>query len=220
MKIKSALLIATLVVGTTQSNAAIFNISNVADGTTELLIASSASALALSGVVTLGYFPSGFLVASNNIPSLISNFTVVNSAPIGQAPSWTAIDTGVTLWPGYAEMPTSDSGVSVGTIIAASPLLNRQVYAFIGNGATLAASSAFGLYSVAVLFEENSGELSYSNLTPDAEFVLGTVGSYTGKASPLAETTTVFRTIILVPEPSTALLGAVGALALLRRRRA
>jgi hypothetical protein len=63
---------------------------------------------------------------------------------------------------------------------------------------------------------------SYNLSLSDGEILVGTSGgSYIADFTPLGgtATTTVANSIQLIPEPSAALLGALGALGLLRRRR-
>ena len=76
---------------------------------------------------------------------------------------------------------------------------------------------------VGTIFSDDPVEQTYVaqafSLTP----IIGNVGSYTGNASGLAsgsEAYTTLKLVSAVPEPTAALLGAFGALGLLRRRRA
>ena len=89
------------------------------------------------------------------------------------------------------------------------------MYFIVGNAATKAASTYWGIYSMTTpaFFPAN---VTAAGSTP--------VSIATGAAiTPLANAGTVtlnsFALVPLVPEPSAALLGALGALGLLRRRR-
>ncbi len=198
---------------TLSTQAATVQANNVLDGSSETLFAVDATTLLSTGIAALGVFPTGFVPTAGDIPNLITNFTTLTSGPVGGP----IADLGGN-FPGFVQV----DAVSIGNISDASPLFNRTLYGFIGNGATLASSTAFLLYGgLGNIQSDEAGELAYI-LVPTSGTVpiIGSVGSFTGNASGIATPTTRYTTFVLVPEPSTALLGAVGALALLRRRRA
>lgn len=189
------------------ANAAIFVVSNVVDGVSETLYANSQSLLLTSGVATIGYFPDGFVINTSNIPNLITNFTIVSTGVIG-GPS---ADLGGS-FAGYAQSDPVDVGAITGP-----PLLGRPVYSFMGNAASLVASDAFALIQVASILTDAAATNTYTSNPGLAVPIIGTIGSFTGNAGGQGSAT--YRTLNLVPEPSAALLGALGALGLLRRRR-
>lgn len=104
-----------------------------------------------------------------------------------------------------------------------TPFIGASLYTFIGNGAALADSAEFALYfhserlvaDPAPPTPENVVELNLVGGT----LLLGTETTFLSTDSNLGTNDTVVRAIQLVPEPSTLLLSAFGALALLRRKR-
>jgi hypothetical protein len=211
MKIKHCLAIAASLSMAVSANAATAVVSNVVDGVSETLYATGANTLASTGIATLGYFPSGFVLTTNDIPNLIANFTSITSGVIGG----NAEDLGGA-FAGYAQ----SAAVPMGTITTGNALLGRTLYSFFGNGASLAASTLFGLIQTGTIGNDVPFEQAYSSNPGLAAPILGTVGSFTGNAGGQGSAT--YRTIIMapaIPEPSAALLGAIGALGLLRRRR-
>lgn len=125
-----------------------------------------------------------------------------------------------------ATAPTA-AGATQGSIVGAftsdgSPdpsLFNlKNIFFLIGNGATKAASTEWGIFSVATTFPANvavSGATavtvgSFSSFTPLAN--AGTAIDQTGAKDN-------FKLVNPIPEPSVVFLGAIGFLGLLRRRR-
>lgn len=89
---------------------------------------------------------------------------------------------------------------------------SKPLYFIIGNGATLATSTQFGIFKLTAgtAFPANVVPAGSTNaLIPNGTAItaLEGAGSVNG------------NTFVLVPEPSTALLGLLGAVGLLRRRR-
>jgi hypothetical protein len=111
----------------------------------------------------------------------------------------------------------------LGDLLAGDPLIGKKLYAFVGNLSTLASSTAYALYLINTFVEEETGfGLTYLAQPKGITPLIGSIDSITINA-PLAAGSggalETYSTLKLVPEPSSALLGAVGALALLRRRR-
>ncbi len=100
---------------------------------------------------------------------------------------------------------------------------NKNIYLIVGNATTLAAASQF----LVIKFTATFGDLvspSSSTLTLDTANTDYTVlrGSKTGPSVTVGgsdSTTEPSFQLSLIPEPSSAMLAAVGALVLLRRRR-
>jgi hypothetical protein len=90
----------------------------------------------------------------------------------------------------------------------------KPIYFLVGNGETKESSTAFGIFSVA------AGAAFPANV---AATVSNSVTLSSGASiTPLLNAGTVngnVFSLVPIPEPSTALLGAIGALGLLRRRR-
>ncbi len=160
-------------------------------------------------------------------------FTISDAAITGAA------DAGVltSSFVGFGTSPTgtfTSAGLSAnaGTfsrnstgVIAGSQFSNSLIYLFVGNGTTYANSTEFGVFKTTFSF------LAADDLIPtpivntvtgaNTSVLFGSVAADVKTTGADTTTTPGFRTAAfnVVPEPSSALLGAVGALALLRRRR-
>jgi NAD/NADP transhydrogenase beta subunit len=216
MKLKSAIFGISALLGVmTSSSAATFIISNLDLGPGDALYASKANEKLTGTIVSLGYFNSS-TIAPTTIPQLfanLSNFVSVTSILTGVAP-----DAGVGVEAGYAQQQNL---TSIGTITGLNALLGRTVYAIATNTANLAIAtldSEYALVSYGQILDDNPNEITYTanpkGLTP----VIGTVGSLATTTGMGAGTYATLN-LAAVPEPSAALLGALGALGLLRRRR-
>lgn len=211
----------TLLAATASSSAAVFVVSNVVGGVaaTDALFQNtigSGGALMNGGVVTLGYFgtnsyvPSGSLV---NIGTTISDFNVVASG----IPGTTSADLGGS-FAGFVQAGGITS--TPATITGASTLIGRALYVFAGNGATLAASTAWALKQVNFIGDDVPNDITYlANPLGGAAPIIGSVGSFVGNAGGQGSGTFSTLQLAAVPEPSTAVLGIIGAFGLLRRRR-
>jgi hypothetical protein len=218
MKIKLSL-VSALIAMASSANAAIVAVSNVSNGLgdADALFENVDGTLVSGGIVAMGYFgsnnPSGDIA---NIAATIADFTTLSSGQLGSYS-----DSLEGSYPGYVEAANTD----LGDLLAGNALIGKKLYAFVGNQSTLASSTAYALYLIDTFVEEESGlGLTYLaqpfGITP----LIGSIDSITIN-SPLAAGTdgapSTYNTLKLaaVPEPSATLLGAVGALALLRRRR-
>ncbi len=218
MKIKSTLLtLATMFVGVMSSNAATMIISNVTDGPGDTLYATSTNSLMNGGIVTMGYFAAGITQSQiNTISGLVANlgsFTIVTSLAPGSPSS--SLSASV---PGYAQQ---DTPTSIGNITGVNPLLGRTVYSIVTSAASLAlatGSSEFALLNLGNITDDVPVEGSFSADPKGRVPVIGTIGTFTGDPGSGAGTYGTLK-MAVVPEPSAALLGAIGALGLLRRRR-
>jgi hypothetical protein len=198
---------------TANASAASFQVTNLLDGQTDRLYADPSGVPLQSGIATLGYFPSGFSVSTNvGISDLINNFTVVTSGTIGGLSE--------SLGGGYAGY-VEGQFVQPFTINFGSPLIGRPVYTFLGNGATLAQSTAFALYQSGTFSEDVPIPGDYTSRSYIGSPVIGTFGLSAPINYPFNGFATQYPTLklVAVPEPSAALLGAIGCTALLRRRR-
>ena len=214
MKMKLAFA-AALVAMASNASAAVFAVSNVTTGYgySDALFQLEDNSLSNGGIVAMGYFsgtPSGNLV---DIATTVGDFTILASGLTG---SYSESLGGS--FAGYIE-----EIVQGASIIEPNSLIGKSLYVFAGNASTLAASTQWALVQVGTIFSDDPVEQTYVaqafSLTP----IIGTVGSYTGNASGLAsgsEAYTTLKLVSAVPEPTAALLGAFGALGLLRRRRA
>lgn len=206
--------IALLCSASTASNAANYIISNVADGVSDTLYASSNNTISPTGIVTLGVFAAGFDVAGNlgDYAALVNNFTIFASGAIGGSSSSLGGS-----FAGYTEYEPIDGS----PLLTGNALIGRTLYSFIGDGATLGGSVEMALISMGLLQNEDGGELDFAS-NPQlraGDPLIGSLGSATGNLGGQGEGTYVTLKMTAVPEPSAALLGAIGALGLLRRRR-
>ncbi|RYZ90968.1 MAG: hypothetical protein EOP06_07290 [Proteobacteria bacterium] len=195
------------------SNAAIYSLNNVVNGPGDTLHANSLNQLSTGTVVTIGVFTAGFDLASSltDQAALLTNYTTLTSGLTG-GPSETL---GAALAPGYIELAADDQPSITGN----NPLIGRSLYSFIGNAATLALSTEFALVLLGTIQEDLPNELSYSSNPGGISPLIGKLDSFTGEAAAGTGTYVTLQTQVIVPEPSAALLGMVGALGLLRRRR-
>lgn len=226
MKLK--LIIATaLIAVSANSYAAIFVVSNVVAGTalTDALFQNTSTpgvvgnsgatgTLMNGGIVTLGYFATNAFVPSSNLNSIgttIAGFTVVATG----IPGTSSDDLGGS-FAGFVQSEAFPGGQITGV----NALIGRTLYVFAGNNTSLALSTAWGLKAVNTIVDDVPNETTYlANPLGGAAPVIGTIGSFIG--NPGLQGAGTFNTLQLaaIPEPSTALLGAIGALGLLRRRR-
>jgi hypothetical protein len=219
MKIKSALLVtSTLVFAAITADAATMFVSNVAVGPGDTLYASSNNSLMNGGVVTMGYFAEGITDAQlDSIPKLVAqlaipgNYTLVTSAVPGAA--------GPTLSGAFAGYADQELATSIGVITGTNALLGRTVYSIITDAGSLASvtlNSQFALINLGPIKDDVPDENQYSSNPTGRVPVLGTFGAFNGDAG---GGDGGYATLQMIPEPSAALLGALGVLGLLRRRR-
>lgn len=215
---------AALIAASSHSNAAIYYVSNLVtgSGSSEALYQSAGLAnapLLSGGIVALGYFPSNAYVPSSSLGDInttISDFIIVAFALAGS-------NSAQLSGPGAAGYVDA-AAVDLANIASNSPLVGRALYAFAGSASTLSTSTAWALKQVATLVDDEAAEGEYfANPKGGVAPVIGTIGSFTGEPLPdLAAGPSTFSTLqlVAVPEPSAVLLGALGAIGLLRRRRA
>ncbi len=124
---------------------------------------------------------------------------------------------------GSSTSPTS--GTTLGTISAGITALGgsdtsvfntKEIYILVGNGATQAASTAFGIFKMTtpVFFPANVAAAGSTTVPTSSTAAITPLANAGSEPTP-----GTFQLATAVPEPSAALLGAIGALGLLRRRR-
>lgn len=193
-------------------NAANYLVTNVNVGPGDTLYADDGNTLlSVGSIVTMGYFPASFDVAGNvaNIAALIANYTIVASGAPG-----TASATLSGSFDGYVERPEVDGAALLG----ADPLIGRSLYSFIGEAATLAASTKYALVQVGTLAEDAPNEFTYVANPSGQPILIGTTGVFAGNAG-AGPGPYITLKLAAVPEPSVFILSAFGVLGLLRRRR-
>lgn len=214
-------ILAALVACIGYANAANMVVSNVALGpgaAGDTLFASKANVPLSSGIVTMGYFTAGFDVNANLAPAnwanLVANFTVVTSAVPG-----TNSSTLGGAFAGYVEA----EGFAAGTITTGNPLLGRMLYTFVGGSATLLQSitdpnTGIALFEVRALADDVPFDQTYVANPSLGTVKIGAAGSFEGDAGAGPGTYKTLQ-LVAVPEPSALLLGALGILGFVRRRR-
>jgi len=166
----------------------------------------------------VGFFTTGFdvagAVASNNYSALVTNFNVVASAGVGD----TAGTYGVNM-PGMYD-------TNQGPLVTNAASIGRSLYSFFTVGSSLTAGNVGSAYALV-----NSGQTVIADAFPPTDYTLftttgtvvhGQLTTGTFSAPPLgieAGVSAPAFNLVPIPETSTALLGALGALGLLRRRR-
>jgi hypothetical protein len=109
--------------------------------------------------------------------------------------------------------------------ITGSAFANKNIYLFAGNGTTFAESTEFLVVKMNQTFLP--GDDSAFAVVPNvitispanSSVLLGKLVADVRTTNSDASVTPGWQTVVLIPEPSTALLGLIGALGLLRRRR-
>ena len=220
MKLKYTIAVASaLLAAALTSNAAQYAIFNYTNGPgTDTLFANSDNTLMDgTGIVTMGYFASGVTVADidtiGELFALKGSFTSVQTAIPGTSEALTA--------PGFLAEDYTSSG---GNITGSNALIGRMLYAIATDAESLSAAtltSGYALFTVGTIMDDIPSENAYvANPAGGATIIIGELDSGDfGDLGGLGEGTYTTLKLVSVPEPSAALLGAVGTLGLLRRRR-
>lgn len=205
---------ATTIALSAAASAAIYIPSNVVsgDGSADGIIQNSDNTLNVGGIFAMGYFTNGYVISTTDMVSNIAAFTITASGIVGGNS-----DTLSGSFAGYVEGAT----VNGTDIVAPNSLIGRPLYVFVGNSGTLAGSTEWAIKQIATLTEDLPNENEYlGNPFGGAAPVFGSFGTFTGNASGFGSSTYTTLQLAAIPEPSAALLGAIGMLGLLRRRRA
>lgn len=215
MKLKNVFLIgACLLAGAMASNAATYQLINVqGDPAVDTLFANNNGTLMSSGTVAIGYWSAGVTTDQINtieeLVPLLASFTAADNAVPGASVAFSG--------PGYlAEDPVINS-----PILAGNPLIGKGVYVIATSAASLAAATIndeFSVFFLRNISEDSPIENTYTGNPLGATIIIGTSGVFTGDAG-FGQGNYATLQMAVIPEPSAALLGAVGALGLLRRRR-
>jgi hypothetical protein len=122
--------------------------------------------------------------------------------------------------------PTGQKGLftrNTADIVSGTAFANKNMYLFVGNGTTYANSTEFLVLKSDALFTAAQDDIPTAQtvtLTPtSATLLIGRQILDVRTTSGDTSVTAGWGTAKLIPEPSTALLGLIGALGLLRRRR-
>lgn len=208
------------------SHAAILAVSNIGDLTTDRLYAYQDGSRMNGGLVTIGYFNSGAIDPTTiaNLFSNLGNFITVSTF----VPGSPMTSLGGMAINGYADNTGDTPGAiggsvpaSIGQLLTGNALIGRSYFSIITNASSLGSatlSSQYALVKLGQLPNEDGGELSFNSNPKSIAPVIGTIGSFTGDLGFGSNTYSTLK-MTSVPEPSAALLGAVGMIGLLRRRR-
>lgn len=217
MKLQTALLVVTgMLAGSALSNAAGIMVNNILGGPgVDTLYAKYSGALMDGGLVTMGYFPETIntsdIDTTDKLLAQLSKFTLITSA----VPGSENVTIGGKL-PGYVDQADF---TSIGNITIGNQLLGRMLYSIVTSASSLAtanSSSEFALLAIGTIKDDVPVENQYTSNPAGLVPVIGMIDSFNGDAGGGEG---VYTTLKMVPEASTALLGALGALGLLRRRR-
>lgn len=174
-----------------------------------------------AGVASVGYFniDDAALTAATSASIFTSNFVAWNTATSPNADGSVNFVNSTT--PVFARGYFTMNAAS--RTVAGSAFENKNMYILVGNGLTFATSTEFlVLKSTSQFLAANDPTLP--NVTvrftdSNTSVLFGTAGASVQTTNTDASSNTSWRTLAPVPETSTSLLGAIGALALLRRRR-
>jgi MYXO-CTERM domain-containing protein len=191
-------------------NSGVFVNPNFTSGS--VLVSDTGASLGNTGRVAVVYATTGTL----NITA-----TTTASEMLGQlslaSPTISTINAGL--------LNGSNNGVDTG-----NALVGRQIYILMGNNQTILSSTAIALYTAGTLFPTQDGAGNATSpvieVRPDSGVVFGGARVATGIAAPFGNANGKLSVALVstndlasIPEPSAALLGALGVLGLLRRRR-
>lgn len=162
-----------------------------------------------SGSWTAGTFAAGF------------NFNVTATQVIA---GFNAVTTTAGIGTPFAGTFNNSVTYDGGTTATPASVVGQAVYILVGNGLTLATSTQIAVFTTGGVFIGGDA-IGNGGFTADAETVGKVVYGQTGGAPNTQPngafnlTNSVRLISAPVPEPSTMMLGAIGALGLLRRRR-
>ncbi len=175
----------------------------------------------VAGVASVGYFnvDDASLTGATSSSIFTSNFVAWNTATSPNADGSVNFVNSVTpvFARGYFTMNAASRTVS------GSAFANKNMYILVGNGLTFAASTEFLVLKSTAQFLA-SDDPTLPNVTvrftnSNTSVLFGTTGSSVQTTQTDATSNPSWATAAPIPETSTSLLGAIGALALLRRRR-
>lgn len=231
MKLKSTILASlVLAVSLGSSYGAIYNVTNGTTATsngiapTSGLLVSNPAASAEVGTFTGFFSPTnpgvygfgifgttdGAITAATSLSSIVNAFTIFGTTD--------TFNTGGA--------PTNQRGLfahSQNAVVTGSSFSGKNIYLLVGNGASFGASTQLLVLKNSALFTDaqdavpTAQNITFSTAT--ATLLFGRNLADVKTTGTDASVTPGWGTATAVPEPSAALLGAVGALGLLRRRR-
>jgi hypothetical protein len=212
MKNTYKLLLAGLFCLVSSVNAATINIGGATGGRLAVLTSGGSAPTgfltsANSYFITIGHFAADPTFnsgdAQNSFNGIVSTFIPLRSATVGNPVVTVASVTGGLL--GGAFSGTNPAGLD-----------GKQIYVLITDSLSLASATQFGVLKSPLLFPNPVSGSGTTNTSSSVAGMLQVIGSVTD--SPGTDRDFV-KLVQIVPEPSVALLGALGVFGLIRRRR-
>jgi hypothetical protein len=205
-------------------NAATYAIANASGGATTQSIVNASGAF-FTGSVAIGYYSVAdlsYLTSATTTAGRLQNFVSLGTSTVG---------------PNATALPNTIQGVFsvTATYTASATTGGKTPFLLFGNAADFATSTQVAVIGFSALTTGNfvasdPSALSGNIRNASATFTLGTIykggwNNFSGDPTPGSAAPAVpapfynLQTLAAIPETSTTLLGALGALALLRRRR-
>lgn len=229
MKAKLVILAATLC-GITSGFGAVYNVTTGTATTSNGIASSNGAQNNPSGSALVGTF-TGF--QSPGTPGIVA-FGIFSSLSDSQITAVTSLSTLVSSFVQFgasgafnAAGPTGQKGLftrNTSATVTGSQFSGKNIYVLAGNGSSFATSSELLVLRSTTLFTDGQDAIPTAQtvtLTPaSASLLFGVNIADVRTTTADGSVTPGWGTAVAIPEPSAALLGAVGALGLLRRRRA
>ncbi len=218
-------ILASLFCALTYSHAATYVLTNNQGSPASSNAITNSSGVAFSngtaGVASVGYFNVDDSTLSSATSSTVftTNFVAWNTATSPNADGSVNFVNSAT--PVFARGYFTLNAAS--RTVAGSAFANKNMYILVGNGLTFGASTEFlVLKSTAQFLASDDPTLPNVTVrftTTNTSVVFGNTGGDVKTTNADSSVNASWQTAAPVPETSTSLLGAIGALALLRRRR-
>lgn len=229
MKAKLVLLAATLC-GITSGFSAVYNVTTGTAATSNGIASSNGAQNNPTGAALSGTF-TGF--QSPGTPGVVA-FGIFSSLTDTQISEVASLSTLVSNFVQFgasgafnAAGPTGQKGLftrNTSATVTGSQFSGKNIYVFAGNGSSFATSTELLVLRSTTLFADSQDAIPTAQtvtLTPAAATLLFGVNIADIRTTTTdASVTPGWGTAVAIPEPTAALLGAFGALGLLRRRRA
>jgi hypothetical protein len=175
-----------------------------------------------AGVASVGYFTGitdAQITGATAASTLTDNFVAWNTSTTPNANGSVNFVNSVT--PVFAQGYFTMNAAA--RTVAGSNFSGVNIYTLVGNGLTFANSTEFLVLKSTAIFNV-ADDPTLPNVTvrftsANTSVLFGTVGPNVKTTATDATSQISWATAVPVPEASTSLLGAIGALALLRRRR-
>ena len=211
MKTIAKLALAVVLLSSSSQAVVTLTSRNFSSATVGVPVVSATGVAVDQGTVfaSAGVLAEGFVInASTTVAQILANFTPVTTTPVSLHATFDGLFNG-------AQSP------DFGTDAAPNAtFVGKTAFVLIGNSATLSSSSAVALFNAGVTFN-SANSLGAGSQTLDAttaaKVVYGNVVPVT--VQPSLNGAAFASGVVLIPEPSVALLGLLGCVGFFRRRR-